>query len=97
MFDEFHEDLIFDDVVFPGIVNNKRRLALKDIADVLLLMKIAVFYGFYYGVDQFYSFLGGVFVFTDFQNVIKDLLSSSWIVLKRVFVQKRLLQSRRLV
>ena len=52
LLDNQQKNLVFENIVFPGVVNNECGLSLNNIGDVLFLEKITLTHGFYYLVDQ---------------------------------------------
>ena len=52
LLDNQQKNLVFENIVFPGVINNKCGLSLNNIGDVLFLEKITLTHGFYYLVDQ---------------------------------------------
>lgn len=66
LFDDLHEDLVFNDIVVPTIVSNYGRLALKDSTDVALLTVVCLFNRFYNCIDELFPWSGSIFVKTDF-------------------------------
>ena len=52
LLDNQQKNLVFENIVFPGIINNECGLSLNNIGDVLFLEEITLAHGFYYLVDQ---------------------------------------------
>lgn len=63
LFDKLQEYLVFDYIMFPWIVIDKRRLPLKYIVHLLLLLIVTVFQRLYYFIQELGDALGRIFIF----------------------------------
>ena len=88
LLDNQQKNLIFENVVFPGVVDNKCRFSLNHIGDVLFLEEVALAHGFYYLVYQLQFAFRAVFVSTKFEQVVEYLWRKFVVLFHVVFFQE---------